>query len=375
MLTELLISSLITLIGGAIVGLTVIKIFFKKSIFAQIAYCWLIDLLIVIINTRISTMLPESYPRAISFPVSAGLSVLLIYISYVIVQKPFVLSLQNLKEVSKGKLSMKLSDKDLRRKSEIGELNRISQTMIDQFSDVIHEINSCSKSLTAIASDLQGSSGSLQKGAVDQANSIQEISETIQTVSASIEQSKLNSEKTAGITQTTEKGINNVSQLSRESVQANKNISEKIEIINEIAFQTNILALNAAVEAARAGEHGKGFAVVAAEVRKLAERSKVAAEEIVTITQNGLNKSERAESELGLMLPELTTSSELIKEISETGQEQAQGISSVNEAVQLLNSQSRNNKDRSDALINNAEELNKQVQRLNNSINFFEFKG
>lgn len=100
------------------------------------------------------------------------------------------------------------------------------------------------------------------------------------------------------------------------AVDANKDIANKISIITDIAFQTNILALNAAVEAARAGEHGKGFAVVAAEVRKLAERSKLAADEIVTLAQKGLDLSQGAGKVMEEVLPKIQNTTKLVQEIT-----------------------------------------------------------
>ncbi len=150
-----------------------------------------------------------------------------------------------------------------------------------------------------------------------------------------------------------------------------KTIAEKISIINDIAFQTNILALNAAVEAARAGEHGRGFAVVATEVRKLAERSKNAAEEIDELFRSGVKISEEAGQQLEAIVPEIEKTAKLIQEIAAASKEQNSGAEQINTAIQQLNIITQKSASTSGNVAVNAETLSKQAEKLRNIISFF----
>jgi methyl-accepting chemotaxis protein len=150
-----------------------------------------------------------------------------------------------------------------------------------------------------------------------------------------------------------------------------KNIASRITIIEEIARQTNLLALNAAIEAARAGEHGKGFAVVAAEVRKLAERSQVAAAEISHLSNSSVGVAESAGAMLTKLVPDIQKTAELVQEISAASKEQAGGADQINSSIQQLNNVVQMNAGSAEEMASTAEELSAQAAQLQESILFF----
>jgi len=129
--------------------------------------------------------------------------------------------------------------------------------------------------------------------------------------------------------------------------------------------------LNAAIEAARAGEHGKGFAVVAAEVRKLAERSQVAALEIGELSTSSVEMAERAGHLLGEMLPSINKTSDLVQEITAASEEQAAGVAQINSAMNQLNQVTQQNASSSEELASTAEEMSTQAEQLQQAMSFF----
>ncbi|MFW6248757.1 MAG: methyl-accepting chemotaxis protein, partial [Bacteroidota bacterium] len=202
-------------------------------------------------------------------------------------------------------------------------------------------------------------------------SSAEEVSSSMEEMASNIQQNTDNSQQTEKIAIKAADSIKEGNESTEVSVKSMKDIAEKISIINDIAFQTNILALNAAVEAARAGEHGKGFAVVAAEVRKLAERSKVAADEIDDLSRNGVSISEKAGQQLADIVPEIEKTAKLVQEISAASIEQNSGAEQVNSAIQQLNQVTQQNAAAAEEMATSSEELAGQADQLKDLIGFF----
>ncbi|HLN85122.1 MAG TPA: methyl-accepting chemotaxis protein, partial [Candidatus Limnocylindrales bacterium] len=127
--------------------------------------------------------------------------------------------------------------------------------------------------------------------------------------------------------------------------------------------------------AARAGEHGKGFAVVAAEVRKLAERSQIAAQEIGTLAANSVGTAERSGEALRALVPSIRKTAELVQEVATASREQSAGVSQVNRAMGQVDQVTQANASAAEELSATAEQLAGQAARLQEIISHFRLEG
>jgi len=275
-----------------------------------------------------------------------------------------------MKEIAKKIAEGNLDINFVNTKSELGIYGSM-KTMVENLHSIVGNIVDGANNVSSASQQISTSTEQLSQRSTVQASSVEEVSSTMEEIASNIQQNTDNAEQTEKIAEIAQQGIHEVSNRSQETVVANGQIAEKINIINEIAFQTNILALNAAVEAARAGEHGKGFAVVAAEVRKLSERSKLAADEIVGLTQNSLKLAESAGKKMEEIQPEVEKTTQLVRKISEASQEQNNGAGQINNAVQQLNVITQQNAASSEELAGNSEEMAAQAEQLKEIISFF----
>ncbi|MDR3672433.1 MAG: methyl-accepting chemotaxis protein [Holophaga sp.] len=253
-----------------------------------------------------------------------------------------------------------------------GSLMASIKGMVAKLAEVIGQTRTAANNLVAASNQLSATAQSLSQGASEQAASVEETSASMEQMSASISQNNENAKVTGDIATRTAKETQEGGQAVQETVAAMKQIAHKIAIIDEIAYQTNLLALNAAIEAGRAGEHGKGFAVVAAEVRKLAERSQVAAEEISRLATGSVDLAEKAGTLLGAIVPSIQKTADLVQEISAASSEQNSGVGQINGAITQISQSVQQNAAASEELASTSEEMNAQALELQQMMEFFQ---
>jgi len=273
-------------------------------------------------------------------------------------------------------------------RSEKDLLNKKLHQMVENNNEILSSIASASEQVAVGAKQVSDASISLSEGATEQASSIEELTASIEEISS---QTELNAQNATQANTLAEAAKINASEsndqmkamlTAMEDInESSSNIYKIIKVIDDIAFQTNILALNAAVEAARAGQHGKGFAVVAEEVRTLAARSASAAKETADMIEGSLKKAEggtviakeTAES-LNNIVIEIEKVANLVGDIAVASNEQASGISQINQGIIQVSQVIQANSATSEESAAASEELSSQAILLKETVSKFKLK-
>lgn len=349
----------------------ILKLIFKKSFMFRISRAAVILALLVSFDMYLVGVLGQIHILWV-LPLNFGVGIGIFLLIRKTISNPINRSIDKVLQLSEGQLDMEIEE--VQGSDEVARLNNALFHHVEALNRVLSEIqitseqlNNSSIQLSAIAEELSGS-------ASEQASNIEEVSSTFEEISNVIADNISKSKMTGEMTEQVMESINGMLNGLRAAMKTYGEISEKINGVSNIAFQTNILALNAAVEAARAGEHGKGFAVVADEVQKLASESKKLASEVNTISQSNQKDSETAGKDIARLIPELEKTSVNVQDLVQTNIESGGGIQQLNASLHEMNNTTQQNAASSEEMASSAEELSAQAESLKQLLAQFTLK-
>lgn len=369
--TNNLLELLFILATGYTLGIILIRYLFKKSILSKIMILWIINVGAVEALSKINCFLPEQVPLFVTLPIGIAVSIVLFILTVRIIKKPLHTSIESIKSISEGNLNIQIGQEYITRNDELGILNNAIVKLSENLRNTIENIKTNAATLNSASKELNSSSSYLSQSAVEQAEALDQISHNLNEMLSKLKENSNQASHTREQALASNTNIKEGNISAQSALEKMGEISEKIKIINDISFQTNILALNAAVEAARAGTYGKGFAVVAAEVKRLAERSNMAADEIIDVSNNGTVVVQHAINKLIEAGPQIDHTTRLVSEIAQASVHQIENANDINQAVIKLNEVTHNNAAVSEQLTTSADQLTQQAAHLIEMINFF----
>ncbi|QTA91857.1 Methyl-accepting chemotaxis protein signailling domain-containing protein [Desulfonema magnum] len=276
--------------------------------------------------------------------------------------------LGKLKAVSNGELNIQ---PDISTRDEWGYLLVSLNKMIENLSSFAIDVQKAAEKVALGSEQMKANAGQISQGTSQQAANVEEISSSMEEMSSTVNLNAENAQQTASIAMEAARGAREGGKTVNKTVQAMNVISDKIRIIEDIARETDMLALNASIEAARAGEYGMGFAVVASEIGKLSKRCQEAAKEISALSISNISLAQETGRQLENMIAGIQKTAELVQEISISCNEQADGISQVNMAIQQLDDVIQDNVASTEEMAASGHEFAGQAERLLKTASFF----
>ncbi len=289
-------------------------------------------------------------------------------------------------QIAGGNLAARVPPK---RRDEIGQLMDALDTMRKSLGSIIGEVKTGIDVVTPAAKQIASANEALSSRTEQQAASLQQTASSMEEMTTTVRQNSDNAQEARRLADNNATRVSQTGELMTQLVDnmqrithSSQKMTDIINVIDSIAFQTNILALNASVEAARAGEHGRGFAVVAEEVRKLAGRSSEAAQEIRGLIDDssqqvseGAGLVEKAEVAIGEVAEAARSVTQIMHDISAASQEQSSGIAEVNQAVAEMDQATQQNALRVQETAQAALALEQQAELLALSVEAFRLSG